>query len=219
MRPKLRLLSLLMMMMTFCAWALAQDASTGAFAGLVSVNVSLKGNVSSRDAKAGQIVMTTVETPATVGGTVLPRGTMLIGHVVDVIKHSKETPDGLISILFDQAKPKKGEPINIRGSIFKIMLSDANLHAQNTDTASGMRGAAGTDMNTAVMRSNIDQNNHTGKGMQSVTDAPVQVMSTIHGVALSAVAGDDKSGIMTAKNQDVDLPASMDLVIGVALKQ
>jgi hypothetical protein len=55
--------------------------------------------------------------------------------------------------------------------------------------------------------------------MQSGADAPVQVMSTIPGVALSAVASDDKSGIMTAKNQDVDLPASMDMVIGVSLKQ
>jgi hypothetical protein len=203
----------------FCVYAEAQDASTSAFAGLVSVNVSLKGKVSSRDAKAGQIVTTTLETPATVGGTVLPRGTMLTGHVVDVIKHNKETPDGLISILFDQAKPKKGDPINIHASIFKIMLSEANLHAQNTETASGMRGGAGTDMNTAVTRSNIDQNNHAGKGMQSGADAPVQVMSTIPGVALSAVASDDKSGIMTSKNQDVDLPASMDMVIGVSLKQ
>lgn len=214
---KLRLLSLVMMMC--CTWAMAQDAATGAFAGLVSVNVSLKGRVSSRDAKAGQIVTTTVESPATVGGTVLPRGTMLIGHVVDVIKHSKDTPDGLVSILFDQAKPKKGEPINIHASIFKIMLSEANLHAQNTDTASGMAGEVSTARNAATTRSNIDQNNHAGKGMQSGADAPVQVMSTIPGVALSAVASDDKSGIMTAKNQDVDLPASMDLVIGVSLKQ
>ncbi|HEX3968713.1 MAG TPA: hypothetical protein VHW70_12155 [Edaphobacter sp.] len=214
---KLRLFSFLTVM--FCMWANAQDTPTAAFAGLISVNVSLKGRVSSRDAKAGQIVTTTLETPATIGGTVLPRGTMLIGHVVDVIKHSKETPDGLVSILFDEAKPKKGEPINIRASIFKIMLSEANLHAMNTDTASGMRGAGGTDINTAVTRSNIDQNNHAGKGMQSGADAPVQVMSTIPGVALSAVASDDKSGIMTAKNQDVDLPASMDMVIGVSLKQ
>jgi len=214
---KLRLFSFLTVM--FCMWANAQEAPSGAFAGLVSVNVSLKGKVSSRDAKAGQIVTTTLETPATVGGTVLPRGTMLTGHVVDVIKHNKETPDGLISILFDQAKPKKGDPINIHASIFKIMLSEANLHAQITDTASGMRGAAGTDMNTAAMRSNIDQNNHTGKGMQSGADAPVQVMSTIPGVALSAVASDDKSGIMTSKNQDVDLPASMDMVSGVSLIQ
>jgi hypothetical protein len=39
------------------------------------------------------------------------------------------------------------------------------------------------------------------------------------GIALSAVAGDSSSGIMTAKNQDVELPASMDMVIGVSLKQ
>jgi hypothetical protein len=217
MTGKLRLFSFLIVM--FCVSANAQDAPTGAFAGLVSVNVSMKNKVSSRDAKAGQIVTTTIETPATIGGTVLLRGTMLTGHVVDVTKHSKETPDGLVSILFDQAKPKKGEPINIRASIFKIMLSESNMLAQRTDTTAGMRGAAGTDMNTAVNRPNIDRNEHTVTGTQSAAGAPVQVVSTIPGVALSAVAGDSNSGIMTSKNQDVDLPASMNMVIGVSLKQ
>jgi hypothetical protein len=47
----------------------------------------------------------------------------------------------------------------------------------------------------------------------------VQVVSGISGVSLSAVASDTKSGIMTSKNQDVELPASMDMVLGVSLTQ
>ena len=57
MTTKLKLFSFLMMTSCiFCTGALAQGAPTGSFAGLVSVNVSLKAKVSSRDAKAGQIV-------------------------------------------------------------------------------------------------------------------------------------------------------------------
>jgi hypothetical protein len=39
------------------------------------------------------------------------------------------------------------------------------------------------------------------------------------GLHRGGVADDKNSGIMTAKNQDVELPASMDMVIGVSLKQ
>ena len=217
MTAKLRLLSYSIVL--FCVCATAQDAPTGAFAGLVSVNTSLKARVSSKDAKVGQAVMTTLEDPATIGGTLLPRGSVLIGHVVDVTKHSKSTPDGSISIVFDQAKPKKGEPFNIRASIFKILPSENMMLAQRTDVSSGMRGATGTDTNTALLRPNIDKNEHTVSGTQSAAGAPVQVVSGIQGVALAAVADDKNSGIMTAKNQDVELPASMDMVIGVSLKQ
>ena len=213
MTTKLRLLSFSIVL--FCVCAKAQDAPTGAFAGLTSVKASLKGTVSSRDAKAGQAVMASMENPATVGGTLLPRGTMLVGHVVDVTKHSKETPDGSLSIVFDQAKPKKGEPVNIQASIFKILPSENMMLAQRADAGgAGMRGSGGSGSSTP-----LNTPDHPGSGMQSAAGAPVQVESDIPGVALSAVASGSNSGIMVAKNQDVDLPASMDLVIGVSLKQ
>ena len=213
---RLRLLSVSIML--FCVCANAQEATAGAFAGLVSVDASLKGRIGSKDAKVGQPVLAALEKPATIGGTAFPRGTTLIGHVVGVVKHSKETPDGSISILFDQAKPKKGDPINIRASIFKILLSENNLLAQRTDAASGIRGGAGTDMNTALLRQNLDRDGKVS-GLQSADGAPVQVVSGIPGVALSAVADEHNSGIMTSKNQDVEVPASIDMVIGVSLKQ
>lgn len=217
MTAELRLLSLSILL--FCISATAQDAPTGAFAGLVSVDASLKARVSSNDAKVGQAVMATLERPATIGGTLLPRGTVLAGRVVEVTKHSKDTPDGSISILFDQAKPKKGDPINIRASIFKILPSENMLLAQRTDVSGGLRGGAAGDANTALLRQNTDKNDHTVSGLQSAAGAPVQVVSGIQGVALAAVADDKNSGIMTSKNHDVELPASMDMVIGVSLKQ
>lgn len=217
MSTKLRFLSVSIVMVCVCA--VAQDAPAGAFAGLVSVDATLKNRVGSKDAKVGQLVSATMEKPATIGGTTLPRGTVLLGHVVDVTKHSKESPDGSISILFEQAKVKKEDPLKIRASIFKILLSENNMLAQRTDgAAGGIRGGAGADTNTALLRQNLDKDGKVS-GMQSAAGAPVQVVSGIPGVALSAVADDHNSGIMVAKNQDVELPASMDIVIGVALKQ
>jgi len=214
----LRLLSFSMML--FCVGAQAQDAAaSGAFAGLISVTTALKATVSSKDAKVGQAVTVTLESPATVSGTVLPRGTVLEGHVVNVTRHSKETPDGSLSIIFDQAKPKKSEPVNIVASIFKIMPSENMRLSQHTDLAAGMRGEPGTDLNTARLSQSIDKDSHTSTATQSAPGAPVQVVSFMPDIALSAVAGGSSSGIMTAKNKDVELPLNMNMVIGVSLKR
>jgi hypothetical protein len=216
MASKLRPFSFLILL--FCVCANAQEAPAGAFAGLVSVNASLKARIYSKDAKIGQAVLATVEDPATIGATVLVRGTVLVGHIVDITKHSKETPDGSISILFDQAKPKKGDPISIRASIFKILPSENMLLAQRSDMSGGLRGTGAGDSNTALLRQNTDKADHTMHGTQSAAGAPVQVFSGIPGVALTAMASDSCSGMMTSKNQDVELPASMDMVVGVSLK-
>jgi hypothetical protein len=56
------------------------------------------------------------------------------------------------------------------------------------------------------------------QGHQSKAGAPVQVVSAVPGVALSAVASDAKSGILTSQGHDVELGAGLELVIGVALK-
>lgn len=215
MTTKLRLFSFLTLL--FCVYVKAQDAPAGAFAGMVSVNTSLKAEVSSKDAKTGQTVTVTLDSPATIGGTLLPKGTALIGHVVDVTKHSKDVPNGSISILFEKAKLKKGDPINIRASIFKILPSENMRLAQRADVSGGIRGGGG-DYNTALLRENTDKADHTISVTQSAAGAPVQVVSGIQGVALSAVADESRSGIMTSKNQDVDLPISMTMVIGVSLK-
>jgi hypothetical protein len=218
MTSKLRSASFLILL--FCVYATAQDtAPTGAFAGLVSVNTTLKSRIYSKDVKIDQPVIATVEDPATVGGTVLARGTILVGRVVSVTRHSKESPDGSISILFEQLKPKKGDPININASIFKILPSENMMLAQRNDVTGGMRGTAASDNNAPMLHQSSDKADHTLRGTQSTANAPVQVFSGIEGVALSAVASGSSSGIMTSKNRDVELPASMDMVVGISLKQ
>jgi hypothetical protein len=100
------------------------------------------------------------------------------------------------------------------------MPSENMILAAKTDAGSGIRGASNSgDGNSATLNSNLNSANKAVSGTQSAAGAPVQVVSGISGVTLSAVASDAKSGIMTSKNQDVDLPASMDMVIGVSLKQ
>jgi hypothetical protein len=202
----------------FCGVSPAQDAPSGAFAGQIPVNASLKKALSSRDAKTGQEISATTEAPLTINGTTLPKGTILIGHVVDVTKHSKDTPNGSITIVFDHAQPKKGDPVGIRASVYKISLSESQILGQRVDGDMGMKGSNQEKYTSAAIRQDSDLQGRSVQGGVSAAGAPVHVVSAVPGVALSAVASDEKSGIVTSQNHDVDLGAGLELVVGVSLK-
>lgn len=194
-------------------------AQSGAFTGQVPVNAELKGSLSSRNAKAGQEISAMLEKPATIDGTTFPKGSMLLGHVVDATKHTKGSPNGSLTVVFDHMKPKNGDPVSIRSSIYRIALSDNQIVAQHRDVDMGMRGSAAEVNTTSAVRESTDRDGRTVQGMQSGAGAAVQVVSAIPGVALSAVVSDERSGIMTAQNSDVDLASGTELVVGVTVKQ
>ncbi len=192
----------------------AASAQSNPFAGQMPVKAELKKSFSSRD-KVGAEITATTGTDVMIGTTKLPKGSTLIGHIVDATKHTKETPNGSVTIIFEQAKPKKGDPIAITASVYKILPAEDS--GQRMD-APGMRGQASEQNAAAAMRPADDANSKIVNGMISQSDAPVQVVSYVPGVALSAVASPLKSGVMAARNDDVNLLAGMSLVIGIAPK-
>jgi uncharacterized protein (DUF2141 family) len=201
-----------------CGVSLAQDAPSGPFAGQVPVNASLKKFLTSKDAKVGQEITATTEKPVTLNNVTLPKGTLLLGHVVDVTKHTKETPNGSLTVVFDHMQQKKGDPLAIRASIYKISMSEGQVLGGRPDVDMGMRGSQSEKYTTADVRETTDMEGRTVKGTTSAANAPVRVISLVPGVALSAVASDTKSGIMTSANKDVELDGGLELVIGVAAK-
>jgi hypothetical protein len=182
--------------------AQGDPSPSGAFAGQVPVSAALKKTLSSKDSKVDQEISAVIEKPVTIGTTELPKGSLLLGHVVSLTPHTKDTPNGSITIVFDHAQPKKGSPVDITSSVYKISLSVDQARAQPTQAV---------EHNTGLQDPKID-------GMVSKAGAPVQVVSAVPGVALSAVASDDKSAIMTSRNRDVFLDGGTELVVGVKLK-
>jgi len=113
---------------------------------LVSLNTSPKARVCSKDTKVGQAVTAVLEGPATIGGTVFPKGTALVGRVVDVTKHSKETPDDR-SPSFSIRRGRKSAllspywQVSSRSSRRRTLLL-----AQRTDVPSTQAGLGGQQM-------------------------------------------------------------------------
>lgn len=213
MKVKLTVFALIPLL--FCAISPAQDAPGGAFANQVPVNASLKKELNSKAVKVGEQFTATIEKPVTIHSTTLPKGTLLLGHVVDVTRHTKETPNGSITIVFDHAQVKKADPIPISASVYKISFSEGQLLGQNPDVDMGMRGSSNA---TSSVRAGTDQDGRSVEGSQAAAGAPVHVVSMIPGVALSAVASDTKSAILTSQKHDVELGAGTEMVIGVFVK-
>jgi hypothetical protein len=205
---KLGAFTLIAAMSCGAAWA-----QNNPFAGQTPVKVELKKTFGSRD-KVGMEITATTDQDIMLGTTKLPKGSTLVGHIVDTTKHSKDTPNGSVTIVFDSAKPKKGDPIAITASVYKLLPADDS--GQRTDTASGMRGTAAEMNNSAAVRETIDANSKVVNAMVSASSAPIQVISYLPGVGLSAVASSTKSGIMANKNDDVNLLAGINMVVGVA---
>ncbi len=201
------------MMAAFCTLA-AQEPS-GAFEGQIPVNCTLKKGLSSRDAKVGQEIAAVTEKPTTINGVAIPRGSLLTGHVVDATPFKKGENSGSLTIVFDKMEPKKGTAFPVEASLYRIALSENQILGQKSDTDMGMRGSAAEQQTTSAVRGGSDNMENHVTGMQSGAGAPVHVVSAIPGVALSAVAGGEKSGIMLAPKDDVNLAGSTEMVIGV----
>lgn len=196
---------------------LAQVAS-GPFAGQVPVNCTLKKPLSTRNAKVGEEITAVTEKPTKVNGVDIPRGSLLTGHVVDATPYKKGGQSASLTVVFDKLTPKKGTAFPVEASVYQIGLSDNQIQGSRHDTDLGMRGSAAEMNTTSAVRGGQDQMDNTVQGMASGEGAPVHVVSSVPGVSLSAAAGGDRSGIMAASKQDVELAGGATMVVGVKAK-
>lgn len=192
--------------------ALAQEPG-GEFAGQVPVSCTLKKSLSSRNAKVGQEIMATTEHPAKMDGAEIPRGSLLTGQVVEVTPYKKGGQSGSLTIVFNKLEPKKGTAFAVEASVYRIALSENQIEEQRNVASMGTQESTAAQQTTAAVRNGMDQ-------MKSVVaaDGTVTVSSAVPGVALSAVTGGEKSGIVTAQSGDVDLAGGTRMVVGVKSK-
>lgn len=213
---KLRLGVAAVMIAAFCS--LAAQEGGGAFEGQIPVNCTLKKALSSRDAKVGQEIAAVTEKPATINGVAIPRGSMLTGHVVDATPFKKGGDGASLTIVFDKMEPKKGAAFPVDASVYRIAQSENQILGQKQNVDMGMRGTAAEQNTTSAVRGGSDSMENRVTGTESASGAAVHVVSAIPGVALSAVAGGQKSAIMLAPKEDVNLAGSTEMVIGVRAK-
>ena len=83
----------------------------------VTTTALLKNDVDSDGTKAGTIIRATLQQDVVLPNEVrLPKGTVLLGSISDVVKHSKDKRNGVLVIDFNQAilKGKEQRPLLVR---------------------------------------------------------------------------------------------------------
>ena len=116
------------------------DASSSHSWEMSSVTGELEGKLDSRTAKVGdRVVLKTTEKVQTADGTVIPRGTRLVGHITQVQTRDSAHAISQMGIAFDRAEMKNGQSIAIytliRGVNLPPGFSDVNPLANADPTA------------------------------------------------------------------------------------
>ncbi len=79
-----------------------------------SISGELQGKLDSKTAKTGDsVVLKTTEKVQTSDGTIIPKGSRLVGHVTAVQAQDKDHAIAQMGIAFDHAELKNGENIRI----------------------------------------------------------------------------------------------------------
>jgi ribonuclease E len=121
----------------------ADDASASLASGS-SVNAVLTKPVDSGRSKPGDPVSArTTQNARTEGGTSIPKGSTLIGHVSDAHAAAESQTGSSMGIVFDKAVTRDGHEIPLRNVGIQAVAAAEASAASNAGDAGAMAGAAG----------------------------------------------------------------------------
>ncbi len=214
---------------------------------LSPVTAELTSKLDSKTAKAGDAVeLKTTEKATMADGTVLPKGTKIMGHVTEAQPYISNTDNGRLTLQFDQAEVKNGQNMPIRSALETVTpaMSDTDASSampmSSPSAPSNPNGAApngtaspGTPAATAAgARSASDNTNPGVSPATGATSGPapgttvakngnVVIKTTaVPGVLVaSSVNGQpfsNASGALLSARQDVHLDGGTRIVLAMA---
>jgi len=198
-----------------------------------SLNAELTKSIDTKKAKTGDEVAAKTTADAKLpDGTDLPKGTKLVGNVVEVSPKSKEQKNSHLVISLSHAVTKEGKEVPIHAAVTSMT---GPAMAQSMDMSSpgggGMAPSGGGDsgggsgaasapapsqsMPTASTSS--DPQTQQGAMLKSAQDrVPVANMPN---VVLSAPTTPDSAGVLDAQNQNINLSSGTKFTVNVSASQ
>ncbi|MFZ1937452.1 MAG: hypothetical protein WBE56_12790 [Terracidiphilus sp.] len=113
---------------------------------MTSVSAELDGKLDSKSAKVGdRVTLKTTDKVQISDGTVIPRGSHLVGHITQVQAHSGDRVIAQVAIAFDHFELKNGQSVAVHSLIRTVRPSAAvmsmnGIDNDNTMDASNMGG-------------------------------------------------------------------------------
>ena len=224
----------------------AQPAAPAALA-LSPVTAELTSKLDSKTAKAGDsVVLKTTEKATMADGTVLPKGTKIVGHVTEAQAYVSKSDNGRVTVQFDQAQIKEGQDMPIKSAIQTVTPPGSATDAAaampmnggsspqpssgaasngtaNSGTGSAAAGGARSATNNASPGMSASSNGTSGPvpGTTVARNGNVVIKTTaVPGVLIaSSVDGQpfsNASGALLSAQQDVHLDGGTKMVLAMA---
>lgn len=115
------------------------SAESSATAEMRPVSAELVSKLDSKSAKTGDaVVAKTTEKVKTADGTVIPKGSRLVGHVTDVQAHGSGHADSSMSIAFERAELRGGQNLAIHSVIQSVAPPASTVAAGAMDSDESM---------------------------------------------------------------------------------
>ena len=122
---------------------------------LTAVPVEMASKVDTKNAAIGQEVSARTTAEARLAdGTVLPKGTKLVGYVIQVKPGGQELGSALLTLTFDHAEVKAGQSINVRAVIRAVAPNAAAAAIREIPEQPAMSMPAGPIMGPSGRGSN-----------------------------------------------------------------
>jgi hypothetical protein len=112
---------------------------------LSPVSGELVGKIDTKNAKAGDaVVLKTTEKATISSGVVIPKGSKITGHVIEVQAHDKTNENSKLTLQFDQAQLKDGQTMPIKSVLQSLSPAPGSDAGQAAPFGSGAAPGAPT---------------------------------------------------------------------------
>lgn len=197
---------------------------------MVPALVSLDHTLDAKKAKQGEPVTAKLQKDVKIPDQVLPKNTMLEGHV-DQVQASEHKSDSTVVVTFDKAKLKDGKELPIKATVLAITepaymqqqpageAAEGGMPAGGTMPAGGgggMRSGGGAAPSGTAPTAPQPQEPMTTAGGPSGTQQQAQ-QNGVPGVMLQSDVHQQTSATFTSKGRNVHLPDGTQMDVALAV--
>lgn len=169
----------------------------------------LEKKIDTKNAKPGDpVIVKTTEQATTADGTVIPKGSRIVGHVTNVQAHSKTTPNARLTIQFDQAEIKGGQSLPIRTLLVSVAPPPTTVHPTDTLNSPGMGSTPMPSPSAAGAPGGAPGSSAAaapGSGAQATPPAGGGAPTMSAGTEQQATSAQPKSGTVVSRQGDVTI--------------
>jgi len=201
------------------AVAFAQNAATPAITGHGPIPVKVAKTLDSSKLKEGDPVeFETAGSFKLPDGTLVPKGSRVVGHVVAAKARSKGDPDSELTLSFDKLNVSGGKQLSLKGEVQAVYPPAEEPMGPNMATAGTSRGGSmtGSPMGGGVSPGGVGvTDSNSGSSMESKDSQTVMNMKAtgvqgMHDLSL-------QNGVLTSKGKNVKLGGGVRLVVSAEI--